>query len=81
MLAVYRSQWSDPAANRAELLRRIEEALAELRAREEDLRTGPEAVQKAQAQAQAALIQEPKTAGSWLRYSKESHTELFRSLQ
>ena len=26
------------------------------------------------------MIQEPKTAGSWLRYSKESHTKLFRSL-
>jgi hypothetical protein len=45
------------------------------------LRTGPEAVQKAQAQAQAAMIQEPKAAGSWLRYYKESHSGLFRSLQ
>jgi hypothetical protein len=63
------------------LLRRIEKALSELREREEYLRTGPEAVQKAQAQAQAAMIQEPKTAGLWVRYYKKSHTELFRSLQ
>jgi hypothetical protein len=81
ILAAYRSQWPDPQANRAELLRRIEEALTELREREEYLRRGPEAVQKAQAQAQAAMIQEPQAAGSWLRYYKESHTELFRSLQ
>jgi hypothetical protein len=81
MVEAYRRQWSDPQANRAALLRRIEETLSELREREKSLRTGPEAVQRAQAEAQAALIQEPKTTGLWLRYYHESHTELICSMQ
>ena len=53
--ALYTQAWSDPEANRAELFRIIDEAIAELRAREDALRTGPEAV----AQALAQIIHAP----------------------
>jgi hypothetical protein len=55
-VALYCQAWSDPAANRAELGRIIDEAIAELRAREEALRTGPEAVAQAWAADQALVL-------------------------
>ena len=45
--ATLKARWADPKANQAELLRRIDAALTELKAREESLRTGPEAVRRA----------------------------------
>ena len=77
--AIYRARWSDPKANQAELLRRIDAALTELKAREESLRTGPEAVERAQAAEQALMIQDPQQARLWARYYAESQSILLRS--
>ena len=73
------ARWSDPKANQAELLRRIDAALEELRAREEHLRTGPEAVARAQATEQALMIEDPKEARLWARYYAESQSIFLRS--
>ena len=49
----YRARWGDPEANRAELRRHIDAALAELVEREQRLRTGREAVERSMAADQA----------------------------
>jgi hypothetical protein len=76
---MYLKHWSDPAANRAELRRRIEEALAELTEREERLRTGREAVERSVAQDKALLIADPQVARLWIRYHAESNSLYFRA--
>src|SRR5262245_33442295 len=53
--ASYRARWADAAAHRAELLDRIEVAVAELTAREEALRGGREAVERATAEDRALV--------------------------
>jgi hypothetical protein len=76
---MYLKHWSDPAANRAELRRRIEEALVELTEREERLRTGREAVERSVAEEKALLIADPQVARLWIRYHAESNSAYFRA--
>jgi hypothetical protein len=78
-ITMYCQAWSDPAANRAELLRIIDEAIAELRAREEALRTGPEAVAQAWAAEQALVIQEPTEARLRSRYASDHQSMFYRA--
>jgi hypothetical protein len=77
--ALYTQAWSDPAANQAELLRIIDEAVAELRAREEALRTGPEAVAQALATEQALVLQDPKEARLRSRYAGDHQSMFYRA--
>jgi hypothetical protein len=77
--ALYCQAWADPAANRAELLRLIDEALAELRAREESLRTGPEAVAQAWAAEQALVLQDPTEARLRSRYAGDHQSMFYRA--
>jgi hypothetical protein len=77
--ALYTQAWSDPAANQAELLRIIDEAIAELRAREEALRTGPEAVAQALAAEQALVLQEPTEARLRSRYAGDHQSMFYRA--
>jgi hypothetical protein len=77
--SMYLKHWSDPAANRDELRRRIEEALVELTEREERLRTGREAVERSVAEEKALLIQDPHVAKLWIRYYTESNSAYFRA--
>jgi hypothetical protein len=77
--SMYLKHWSDPAANRAELLRRIDAALVELTEREERLRTGREAVERSLAQEKALLIEDPQVARLWIRYYSESNSLYFRA--
>jgi hypothetical protein len=76
---MYCQAWSDPEANRAELLRIIDEAIAELRAREESLRTGPEAVAQALATEQALVIQDPTEARLRSRYAGDHQSMFYRA--
>jgi hypothetical protein len=76
---MYCQAWADPAANRAELLRVIDEAIAELRAREESLRTGPEAVAQALAAEQALVIQDPTEARLRSRYAGDHQSMFYRA--
>jgi hypothetical protein len=78
-VAMYCQAWADPAANRAELLRIIDEALAELRAREESLRTGPEAVAQSLAAEQALVIQDPTEARLRSRYASDHQSAFYRA--
>src|SRR5262249_37940321 len=76
---MYCEAWSDPAANRAELLRIIDDAITELRAREESLRTGPEAVAQAWAAEQALVIQDPTEARLRSRYAGDHQSMFYRA--
>jgi hypothetical protein len=76
---MYCEAWSDPAANRAELLRIIDEAVAELRARAEALRTGPEAVAQALAADQALVLQDPTEARLRSRYAGDHQSMFYRA--
>jgi hypothetical protein len=76
---MYCQAWSDPEANRAELLRIIDEAIAELRAREESLRTGPEAVAQSLAAEQALVIQDPSEARLRSRYAGDHQSMFYRA--
>src|SRR4029077_17420586 len=73
------AQRGSPAAHRDVLLRLIDEAVAELTAREEQLRTGREAVERSLAADQAALPQDEKPARLWLRYYSESNSAFYRA--
>jgi hypothetical protein len=77
--ALYTQAWSDPEANRAELLRIIDEAIAELRACEDALRTGPEAVAQALATEQALVIQDPTEARLRSRYASDHQSAFYRA--
>jgi hypothetical protein len=77
--ALYCEAWADPEANQAELLRIIDEAVAELRAREESLRTGPEAVAHALATEQALVIQDPTEARLRSRYASDHQSMFYRA--
>jgi hypothetical protein len=79
MIEAYQAQWPTREAHQAELLRRIDTALAELRAREASLRTGPEAVQKALAAEKALVIQDLPEGRSWVRYHGEHKSTYFRA--
>jgi hypothetical protein len=79
MEAAYQAKWPNREAHQAELLRRIDAALAELRAREEELRTGPEAVQQALAADQALMIADPVMGRLCGRYASDGHSVFFRS--
>jgi hypothetical protein len=79
MEAAYQAKWPTREAHQAELLRRIDTALAELRAREESLRTGPEAAQKALAADKALVIQDPPEGRSWVRYFSEHKSTYLRA--
>jgi hypothetical protein len=76
---MYCQAWADPAANRAELLRLIDEAIAELRAREEALRTGPEAVAQSLAAEQALVLQDPTEARLRSRYASDHQSAFYRA--
>jgi hypothetical protein len=76
---MYCEAWSDPAANRAELLRIIDEAIAELRAREESLRIGPEAVAQALSAEQALVLQDPTEARLRSRYASDHQSAFYRA--
>jgi hypothetical protein len=71
--------WADPAANRAELVRLIDEAIAELRAREDALRNGPEAVAQAWEADQALVIQDPTEARLRSRYASDHQLMSYRA--
>jgi hypothetical protein len=75
----YLAKWPTREAHQAELLRRIDKALAELRAREESLRTGPEAAQKALAADQALIPQDLPEGRYWVRYFSEHKSTYFRA--
>jgi hypothetical protein len=79
MEEAYRQKWPTREAHQTELLRRIEEALAELRAREEELRTGPEVAEKELAADQALLIEDPVKARLTGRYASDGHSLFFRA--
>src|SRR5207245_2302993 len=76
---VYQQQCPDPAAHRAALLKIIDEAMTELRSREEQLRTGPERLRAQTMWDQAVLIEDPQKARLWLRYSSESQSLFFQA--
>jgi hypothetical protein len=72
-------RWANPEDNKAALLRIIDEAIDELKARQAYLRNGPEAVERKYAADQAVLNLEEKSSGLWLRYYKEINSEYFRA--
>ena len=79
MRPIYHKRWKDPEANRAELRRLIDDALGELVAREERLRTGREAVERSTASDRAVVIGDEKAGRLWLRYFTESDAVYFRA--
>jgi hypothetical protein len=72
-------RWANPEDNKAALLRIIDEAIDELKARQAYLHNGPEAVERKYAADQAVLNLEEKSSGLWLRYYKEINSEYFRA--
>jgi hypothetical protein len=60
-------------------VRFIDEAVAELRAREDALRTGPEAVAQAWSAEQALVIQDPTEARLRSRYASDHQSAFYRA--
>jgi hypothetical protein len=75
----YLEKWPTRETHQAELLRRIEAALTDLRAREESLRTGPEAAQKALAADRSLVIQDLPECRGWVRYYSEHKSTYLRA--
>jgi hypothetical protein len=75
----YKAQWPTPQAHRDELLRRIDDGIAELDARIAELEADEEAEVEDEA-LDAMVLCDPKEADLHLRYAKEADTALTKAL-